>query len=480
MREMDWKVEAGLFGIVFIVSVPLMVNYCIDGIDVSFYLRLFQEGGAENVFFLLPSLFVRAGIPGETVYKLLLFVINVITALTAYGCFRYIFTDEILGLTGSMLYTWLPYRLNDLYSRGDLGEALSMAFLPLLFLGLYRLFAGQGANEGSGYGKLWVLLSVGYSLVFQSYILSFVTAVIFTALLGVVQWRKILQKATAFVLLKTVLAFCVMNLWTFVLLLYRYRAGQFPLVVAGNGKIQSRGVYLVNFLQLYFQNGRSRDMAEQGMRQLQPYGLGFAVTVGLLVYLWLWFVGKYKDKKENERRDQLVRAFFALGILLAFMTTNCFPWDMLQGVNRLFHGAVACLYEPTRFMPFVALCLIAVVCGTVWRVRRWENRDRGRCFLLALVVIAFVGTQYLTGDILSTGEPRSLYGMPYGAPVTEAEYEPANLDISPIDYAKYESSRYWAPFFVYVAEAATAVGVGILSVLIWRKRRVEKSENLGE
>ena len=94
----DKLIRLALFFIFFVVSLPLMVNYCISGTNVSFYLRLMKEGGAENLFFLIPSLFVRAGIQGESVYKLLLLMINAATTLIAYVCFRGIFGDEIVGL----------------------------------------------------------------------------------------------------------------------------------------------------------------------------------------------------------------------------------------------------------------------------------------------------------------------------------------------------------------------------------------------
>lgn len=466
-------VVLGLFAVLFVVSLPLMVNYCIDGTNVSFYLRQLEEGGAENLFFLLPSLLIRAGMSGEAVYKLLLFLINAATTLITWFCLRDIFSDSIVGLIGSMVYTWMPYRLNNLYSRGDLGEALAMTFLPILLLGLYRLFAEEDTGT-KAYRKLWLLLTVGYSLLLQSYLLSFLTAVGFTLLLCIVRWRKTLRKPTLLVLLKTVLAFGVLNAWTAALLLYRFKTAEFPFAVVGNGKIQSRGVYLSNFLQLYFLNGSSNDVAEEGMQQLQPYGLGFVVTFSLLVYLWLRFVGRYREKGEKQGMLQFAGALTGLGFVFAFMTTNSFPWDMLQSSNRLLYGLIVCLYEPTRLMPLAAVCFTVTTCAVVWQIRTWENREISRCFLIAVTVIALVGTQYLTGDILRTGEPRSLYGEPYGGEVTEAEYWLPNLDISPLDYAKYEGSRNGAPAVFYGAEAVSVAGAGALIVLTWRKRRVEE------
>lgn len=462
-----------LFFIFFIVSLPLMVNYCIDGTNLSFYLRVLKEGGAENLFFLIPSLLVRAGIQGESVYKLFLLLINAATTLIAYVCFRGIFGDKIVGLVGSMVYTWMPYRLNNLYSRGDLGEALAMTFLPVLLIGWYRLFAGEETGEEGG-KKQWLLLTVGYSLLLQSYLLSFLTAAGFTLLLCLIQWKKTLKKQTILTLLKTVLGVAVLNAWTAILLLYRIRMSQFPFGTVGNGRIQSRGVYLSDFIQLFSRNGSVHDVAEEGMQQIQPFGPGFVVTFCCLIYLWLLFVGRYRNRDEKKTTLKFTAVLTGLGAVCALMSLNSFPWDFLQGRNRLLYGLIVCLYEPTRLLPLVAVCLTATACAVVWQIKKWESRDVSRWFLLAVAIIALMTTQYLTGDILRTGVPRNLNGTSFGGEVTEAEYQPENLDISPLDYAKYEGSRYPAPVVFYGAEAVSVAGIGILAVLTGRKKRVEE------
>lgn len=473
MRKIENKaVGMALIAIVFVVSLPLMVNYCINGVNVSFYLRQLEEGGAENLFFLLPSLITRMGISAEGAYKLTLLGCNVATALIAYCCFKGIFSDRVVGLVGSMIYSWVPYRLNDLYGRGDLGEALAMTFFPIFIWGLYRVYTDN--VEEPAYKRLWVFLTLGYTLILQSYLLCFVIAAGFTLLVCAVNWKKTFQKATLLVLLKTVLATGIVNAWTFLLLLYRFKAVQFPFGIIGNGTIQSRGVYLSNFLQLYFTNGSAKDVAEQGMVQLQPLGLGFVVTFSILVGLWMSFTGRYNTKEEGKNLRRFVGMLTVLGLIIALMTTNSFPWDWLQRRNGLFYGLVACLYEPTRLMPLAAVCLTTAACAVVWKMRQWEGKEKSRSFLIAVVVIAFWGTQYLTGDILRTGEPRSLHGVPYAAEATADDYELINLDISPLDYAKYEGSRYPAPALLYAAETLSVMGGGILVVLIWRRNRVEK------
>ena len=45
-----------------------------------------------------------------------------------------------MGALAAILYMLMPYHLNDMYIRNALGEFLSYIFIPLVFLGLYKIF----------------------------------------------------------------------------------------------------------------------------------------------------------------------------------------------------------------------------------------------------------------------------------------------------------------------------------------------------
>ncbi len=45
-----------------------------------------------------------------------------------------------VGTLAAILYMLMPYHLNDMYIRNALGEFLSYIFIPLVFLGLYKMF----------------------------------------------------------------------------------------------------------------------------------------------------------------------------------------------------------------------------------------------------------------------------------------------------------------------------------------------------
>ena len=88
--------------------------------------------------------------------------------------------------------------------------------------------------------------------------------------------------------------------------------------------IQSGGVFPSVFLQLFFLNGSSFRTAGVGTENMQPMGIGFAVTAGVLIFLWLVFVGRYRDRMEDREFCRFEKSMGIAGAIVAVMATNCF------------------------------------------------------------------------------------------------------------------------------------------------------------
>ena len=50
------------------------------------------------------------------------------------------FTSKYAALLGAVMYTYAPYRFVDLYVRGDIGENLAFAFIPLVLFFIYKSY----------------------------------------------------------------------------------------------------------------------------------------------------------------------------------------------------------------------------------------------------------------------------------------------------------------------------------------------------
>ena len=172
---------------------------------------------------------------------------------------------------------------------------------------------------------------------------------------------------------------------------------------------------------------------------MQPQGVGFAVMAGVLLYLWLAFVGRYRGKEDGQGIRNFAKGIGIAGAVCAVMATNSFPWDYVQRRNDLFMRLIESLQSPARLMQVAAPCFVMLACAAILEIRKWEQASVGLTVAIVMAAFALWSVQYLTGDILRTGEPRSLYGVEYGEPEGEERLLPENLDISPWDYGKYES-----------------------------------------
>jgi uncharacterized membrane protein len=73
----------------------------------------------------------------------LMFLVGILLS----GIFMYFLAREFWGDLGGVIsglfYVYAPYHAVDVYVRGAVGEFWALAFLPLIFLGLYQLFKGK-------------------------------------------------------------------------------------------------------------------------------------------------------------------------------------------------------------------------------------------------------------------------------------------------------------------------------------------------
>ena len=176
-----------------IVSLPLCREGMIGGHDMAFHVfrargtmnaiedgQLIPQvdpnvldgvGHSWNIFYGPLSTYIVA------VFKLVtpswVVAINLFMVLTVIlsGVFLYKFAYEVTGkkvlaLVAGIIYMTAPYHLADIYIRQAHGELLPFVFIPLVFLGLYRLVkARQGAVRDIAIGVAGIILSHNVSII---------------------------------------------------------------------------------------------------------------------------------------------------------------------------------------------------------------------------------------------------------------------------------------------------------------------------
>ena len=453
----------GIVGIIGVVSVPLLTDYCMNGMDLIFHLIRIEGvkkgllsgqmpvriqpnwfsgyGYASSVFYgdtflVLPALLRMIGLPIQAAYKLFLLVLNIATALVAYVCFKNSFRDSWAGLIAAMLYTWSPYRIYDLYGRAALGEAIALTFLPILCYGFYLIFTSDITKKE--YRHLWVLPTIGFTCIIQSHTLSCLMMGGMAVLLCILYIKKVCRIQTFLVLCKTVLFTVLVNAWFLVPFLDYYMTGDFVVNYLGGGSVQAGGVYLVHYLFTFFRDGISSNTDNMGMMQTESLGVGFAVTVCLFVYLWILFTGRYKNKEHAKIREYGSRIVLIGGIVM-ILSTNFFPWDYLQHSNRIFSALISSMQFPMRLLTVTSLCFAFGAGLVVWQIHKWEKPVIYRIFMIGITGIAILTTQYLTNDMLRSKTPLYLYnaeniGTTY---IMGNEYLPAGTDTSRLKAEEY-------------------------------------------
>jgi hypothetical protein len=106
-----------------------------------------------------------AGVPAVSAIQAAFFVGVLLGAINAYALGREFF-GKFGGVLVSLAFTYAPYRAVQFYVRGALSELWATSFLPLCFLGLYKLVWAKDKNERLRYGFYSV---VGITGVFLSH-----------------------------------------------------------------------------------------------------------------------------------------------------------------------------------------------------------------------------------------------------------------------------------------------------------------------
>lgn len=88
---------------------------------------------------LLTYLFDWTGLNIIGSYKIIAFISIFVSAIFAFLLSKRISKNVYIGLIGGMLYTFMPYRIFCTLCRAAYAETLAMAFIPIIFYGIYRI-----------------------------------------------------------------------------------------------------------------------------------------------------------------------------------------------------------------------------------------------------------------------------------------------------------------------------------------------------
>lgn len=439
--------------IVIGTAAPLFVDYMIGGGDLTFHLlrvegivdgiragqfpiRISPEwqqgyGYASPIFYgetilYLEALFRLIGFSVTASYRLFQFVIAFATVLISYFSFKKIFRDAYIGVFCSMLYSISVYRIYKTWICGAFGETLGIMLLPIILYGFYRVFV-QDIYEKS-YMKSWLPLTIGFSLLIQSHLLTGELTGLFTIIFCIVLWKRVLRPKTFLVLAETVFFSCLLSAWFLIPFADYMLTGDFVIQHVSARQIQSRGLYLAHLLFTFYKSGGTVFFDQSGMYDSAPMGVGIVLIAGLAVFLYLFLTGKLKKLKKEEQVLGLITGF--LGILALWMSLSIFPWDRIQSINPILATLVSSIQFPNRFLTIATLCLTAVA-GTVAKYM-FTNADKKMIltFFAGMAALTLISVIYLSDNMMNSASCVRVYnheGMGTGY-ISGAEYLPYGAD----------------------------------------------------
>lgn len=351
-----------VLGVALLATTPMMQTYLYNGDDLCYHLarleglkdgildgqipvNILPDGMRGNGYLnsMYPYLFLYIGaflricrVSLALSYKVLIFLANLGSAVCAYVAVRSMCKSRRSVILAVVLYTLMPYRFTNIFSRGDLGEILALTFWPLVIAGLYHVILGEK--------KKWYYLVIGVSGILQSHILSAAFAAAFCLITALVYCVRIVRERRYIEIGKAAGMFLLFNMWYLVPFVYYYFAGNLSTDVLRWSGYFEQSINPSNFTQ------------SLSLYNKQYFSLGLALLgcVGIGV---IRIVCERDGEKTDE--DGYLLYLFLFGILFAYMSTGYFPNRRLLD-NTLFENIATMIQFPWRFLGPACACFLFV------------------------------------------------------------------------------------------------------------------------
>lgn len=363
-----------LTGLGILASIPVFSDFLYSGDDITFHLarlegifqalragefpvrvNMVQNKGYGNLsasmypsLFLLPFAamrFLRVSL--MLCYKMLIVAVNIATAFISYYSLRKLCNSRKIGLWACILYTFSAYRLNNLYMRCAIGEALAMVFLPLVLWGTYELLWRDR--------KKWYILMLGMTCVIQSHVLSTEICAFFMAVELVIwlltgakkdAWGRVLEG------IKTVVVTALLNAGFLI-----------PFICFSMQDLQSFhmenmiGEFPVYFTQMFamFMPATGGSVSPGSTRNEMALSVGFVLLAGSILFC----MNQMRNRENDSETGKIGRRCFGYGVVGLLLASWLFPWDRLLEMEW-FEKFSAPLQFPWRFFGVSSIFLALV------------------------------------------------------------------------------------------------------------------------
>lgn len=338
--------------------------------------------------FLYPSAILRIfGISPVMSYNIFLFAVNIATAFIMYYSAKGISKSKFVGIVASIIYTLSTWRVMNLYYRAAVGEALAMVFFPLVIYGLYCLLKGDK--------KKWWVLALACTGVFQSHIISTVFVALTIFIFVIMSIKDFLKEQRWFGFVKTGILTLLLNLWYLVPFVKYYTGLDMAIKsVKENTEFFGNAIFPTELFNMFNTTFGYSQLIPVGIRGNMSLSLGVVVSICVVICV-SYFIFRKKCELKNEK---YIFGVVVFGLLLVFMSTTLFPWEILQK-NKIINMFCGTIRMPWRFLSLASPLFCIAAAMIVW-VRCKSDLSK-KIIIMITCLISFVpfitwGTAYTT------------------------------------------------------------------------------------
>ncbi len=282
---------------------------------------------------LLTYLFDWTGLDIIGSYKIIAFISVFVSAIFAYLLSKRISKNIYIGLMGGMLFTFMPYRIFCTLCRAAYAETLAMAFIPIIFYGIYRVL-----NDEKPAVFPYISLIIGIAGIILSHPFTAISTLTFVVIYVLFNIKKLIKVVKN---LKTVI-YALVSVGLIIGLVSFYI---FPLFEA-----QSSGLYTISDNIIMWTN-----VAHVGNSTANSW-----MFSGFLNFVYITSKASLWPTISSPDAIGLSILFFALGVGLC-VATDFFIKKGPYSIYYRFIGDLLALLLLTFFLPRLELILALVV-----------------------------------------------------------------------------------------------------------------------
>lgn len=469
LAEREWKNWLFAFTlIVFLASLPLCNPYLFDGNDMLFHLMRIEGirdglqsghfpvrmqpnwlngyGYGVSIFYgdillYFPAILRIFGCSVQNAFKWFIVFMNILTAGTAYYCFKRLFHSTKPGLLGTLLYTASVYRMFCIYVRSSIGEFCAFTFLPLILVSIYEIVWKEDNKIPK---DSWILGTIGFCGLITCHIISTEMTAVFVFIVCLVHFRRTFCKEALLEFVKMGFGIVICSLWFVIPFLDMWTNGEYWVQRAENGfLVQTQGGFPADLFNLFpYVDGNAYSLSVIdgiGITGELSIPIGGGLLAGALLFTFYWI---NHGKKEDRHLRSGIRLLF-ISMVLAIMTSVIFPWNDLQSMGGILEFMIKNIQFPWRLLGLLTLMLTTLACLTVQLFgrlgREKEEWVSGIIFLLAILSTGYLCSSMIRNNhtiYLHSAEELDTYNivggeyMPVNAVVDNTEMEQAQITAS--------------------------------------------------